>query len=176
MVKNKQDTKESKIKDIESIFVDSKNISKAKDIIAKLDKNKKQELKATLKSYETTGYYKLPSEISDKDISKLLQLLEEEQKNISLFKTDELRPIPWSKTVTVFDVYETDEDNFVPYVSPLATVGTINSGNTDQTQGITDQTQKTTDTGGGLLGMNLLGSSSQETQEQGKDDGGLFGW
>lgn len=167
--------------DIDSILVNSKNITKAKEIISKLDKNKRQELKATLKSYETTGYYKLPGKLSDKDITKLLQLLEEEQKNITLYKTDELRPAPWSKTVTVFDVYETDEENFQPYISPLATVGTIkktSSSSSDETQIPEDQSQgqETADSSGGILGMNLLGGSTQTTQEQGTDEGGLFGW
>lgn len=76
-----------------------------------------------------------------------------------LLKTSELRPLPFSKTVTLFDVYETDEENFEPYISPLATVGTIPSSCTNTTDTdssiedtiITDETTEET-SGGGLLG------------------------
>ena len=76
-----------------------------------------------------------------------------------LLKTSELRPLPFSKTVTLFDVYETDEENFEPYISPLATVGTIPSSSTNTTDtnssiedtSTTDETTEET-SGGGLLG------------------------
>lgn len=76
-----------------------------------------------------------------------------------LLKTSELRPLPFSKTVTLFDVYETDEENFEPYISPLATVGTVPSSSTNTTDTNssiediinTDETTEET-SGGGLLG------------------------
>lgn len=51
----------------------------------------------------------------------------------NLLKTSDLRPLPWSKTVTLFDVYKTDEENFQPYISPLATIITTETGNTANT-------------------------------------------
>ena len=79
-------------------------------------------------------------------------------KDNDLLKTSELRPLPFSKTVTLFDVYETDEENFEPYISPLATVGTIPSSSTNTTDtkssiedtSTTETTEETS--GGGLLG------------------------
>ena len=80
--------------------------------------------------------------------------------DIELYKVSELRPLPFSKTVTLFDVYETDEENFEPYISPLATVGAISSSsqtttdttiNTDDTSATTETTEDT-DGSGGLLG------------------------
>lgn len=78
-----------------------------------------------------------------------------------LLKTSELRPLPFSKTVTLFDVYETDEENFEPYISPLATVGTIPSSNTNTTDTnsniedtiTTDETTEETSSGGLLGGI-----------------------
>lgn len=52
---------------------------------------------------------------------------EEEEKKPQLLKIGELHPSPFSKKVILFDVYETDEENFEPYISPLATVGEISS-------------------------------------------------
>ena len=78
---------------------------------------------------------------------------------IDLYNVSELRPLIFSKTVTLFDVYETDEENFEPYISPLATVGTIPSSSTNTTDtnssiedtSTTDETTEET-SGGGLLG------------------------
>lgn len=63
-------------------------------------------------------------------------MVEDNDKN--LLKTSELRPLPFSKTVTLFDVYETDEENFEPYISPLATVGTIPSTSSTSAETISD--------------------------------------
>ena len=52
---------------------------------------------------------------------------EEEEEKPQLLKIGELHPFPFSKKVILFDVYETDEENFEPYISPLATVGEISS-------------------------------------------------
>lgn len=52
---------------------------------------------------------------------------EEEEEKPKLLKIGELHPSPFSKKVILFDVYETDEENFEPYISPLATVGKISS-------------------------------------------------
>lgn len=52
---------------------------------------------------------------------------EAEEKKPKLLKIRELHPSPFSKKVILFDVYETDEENFEPYISPLATVGKISS-------------------------------------------------
>lgn len=52
---------------------------------------------------------------------------EEEEEKPQLLKIGELHPSPFSKKVILFDVYETDEENFEPYISPLATVGEISS-------------------------------------------------
>ena len=77
-----------------------------------------------------------------------------------LLKTSELRPLPFSKTVTLFDVYETDEENFEPYISPLATVGTIPSSSSSETQTSTEDQasilgaeQEQTEENSGILGM-----------------------
>lgn len=51
----------------------------------------------------------------------------EEEEKPQLLKIGELHPSPFSKKVILFDVYETDEENFEPYISPLATVGEISS-------------------------------------------------
>ena len=51
----------------------------------------------------------------------------EEEKKPKLLKIGELHPSPFSKKVILFDVYETDEENFEPYISPLATVGAVSS-------------------------------------------------
>lgn len=80
-----------------------------------------------------------------------------EEKN-ELFKVDELRPLPFSKTVTLFDVYETDEENFEPYISPLATVGTLPSTATSSSETQTNPTEQNTEENqeqenSGILGM-----------------------
>ena len=98
--------------------------------------------------------------------------LDETGQNVELYKTSELRPLPFSKTVTMFDVYETDEENFVPYVSPLATVGSVNTSSTTDTQitddnivndesmglsGLTGDTNENKDNGILGLGDDILG-------------------
>lgn len=83
--------------------------------------------------------------------------------NVDLYKTSELRPLPFSKTVTLFDVYETDEENFVPYVSPLATVGTIETSSSDTTDteaGAIDDSIGLTD---GLTGGTDTSNESNDT-------------
>ena len=52
---------------------------------------------------------------------------EEKEEKPQLLKIGELHPSPFSKKVILFDVYETDEENFEPYISPLATVGAVSS-------------------------------------------------
>lgn len=52
---------------------------------------------------------------------------EEKEEKPKLLKIGELHPSPFSKKVILFDVYETDEENFEPYISPLATVGAVSS-------------------------------------------------
>lgn len=51
----------------------------------------------------------------------------EKEEKPKLLKIGELHPSPFSKKVILFDVYETDEENFEPYISPLATVGAVSS-------------------------------------------------
>ncbi len=52
-----------------------------------------------------------------------------------LFKVSELRPLVWSKTVTGFDGYETDEENCEPYRSPLAIYGDAVPSSSTSTDG-----------------------------------------
>ena len=51
----------------------------------------------------------------------------EKEEKPKLLKIGELHPSPFSKKVILFDVYETYEENFEPYISPLATVGAVSS-------------------------------------------------
>ena len=74
-----------------------------------------------------------------------------------LLKVNELRPLPFSKTVTLFEVYETDEENFEPYISPLATVGTLPSSS------------QTPNTGSGSESFN------SEEGTEGEDKGRILG-
>ena len=77
--------------------------------------------------------------------------------NNNLYRVDELRPLPFSKTVTLFDVYETDEENFEPYISPLATVGTLpqssNQTVDENQEDLLNTEQEQTEENKGLLGL-----------------------
>lgn len=90
---------------------------------------------------------------------------EETGQNVELYKTSELRPLPFSKTVTLFDVYETDEENFVPYVSPLATVGSVNTSSTTDTQITNDDILN--DESMGLSGLTEDTNSTNENEDNG---------
>lgn len=90
---------------------------------------------------------------------------EETGQNVELYKTSELRPLPFSKTVTLFDVYETDEENFVPYVSPLATVGSVSTSSTTDTQITDDETLN--DESMGLSGLTEDTNSTNENEDNG---------
>ena len=63
---------------------------------------------------------------------------EEEEEKPQLLKIGELHPSPFSKKVILFDVYETDEENFEPYISPLATVGAVSSSSSSDSSSSTD--------------------------------------
>ena len=153
---------------IKSILTNSKNLTKAQETIQSLNRENRQHLKAILLSSERNDYYQLKSKLSEKDVSKLLELIEKENEKVTLFKTDELRPVSWSKTVTVFDVYETDEENFIPYISPLATVGTVNSGGSSDSD-ITDIGQSGDIDVSGIDGTDTSGGEAQE------ENNGLLG-
>ena len=71
------------------------------------------------------------------------------KENKGLFKVGELRPGTWSKTITIFDVYETDEEGFQPYVSPLAVVGSPYETTSTTTDTTTTDTTATDTTGTG---------------------------
>ena len=122
--KGKQKSSTNTSPELENIFTSKDSIKNIKENISKLNRDDKRELRAILNSSERT---ELKNKLSKKDIKTLLQLLDEIEEKVTLFKVDELRPVSWSKTVTLFDVYETDEENFVPYISPLATVGEVRS-------------------------------------------------
>lgn len=103
---------------------------------------------------------KLLNQLND-DLNEIASKAQkEESSNDDLYKVSELRPLPFSKTVTIFDVYETDEENFEPYISPLATVGTIPSSSPSETQtsaegpsSITGAEEEQTEENSGILGM-----------------------
>lgn len=67
----------------------------------------------------------------------------ESEQTAELYKVGELRPLVWSKTITLFDVYETDEENFEPYISPLATIGGGSSQSSETGDGDSSETQET---------------------------------
>ena len=96
---------------------------------------------------------KLLNQLNDNLNEIVSKAQKEEKANDDLYKVSELRPLPFSKTVTIFDVYETDEENFEPYISPLATVGTLPTSET-----LTSAETQTTEDGqeqesSGLLGL-----------------------
>ena len=162
------DTDEKKLA---SVLSNVNNLNKAKEIISSLTVSKRQELRSILKSSETTDYYNLKKKLSEKDIQKLLSLIDEADKKITLFNTNELRPTPFSKTVTIFDVYVTNEEEFVPYVSPLATVGTIEkSSSNDNVDGSIDDMGDISGMGDTGLGLGGLTGGSSEGENK-----GLFG-
>lgn len=109
---------------LDDILSNVSTYKQAEKIINSLTRDERRELKALLNS---SGRNFIGNKLSSSDIKKLLKLLTDKEESIGLYGTNELRPPIWSKTVTIFDVYETDEEGFVPYISPLATVGTINS-------------------------------------------------
>lgn len=96
---------------------------------------------------------KLLNQLNDNLNEIVSKAQKEEKANDDLYKVSELRPLPFSKTVTIFDVYETDEENFEPYISPLATVGTLPTSETSTSA----ETQTTEDgqeqESSGLLGL-----------------------
>lgn len=102
---------------------------------------------------------KLLNQLNDNLNEIVSKAQKEEKANDDLYKVSELRPLPFSKTVTIFDVYETDEENFEPYISPLATVGTIPSSSTN-----------TTDTNSSIEDTSTTDETTEETS-----DGGLLG-
>lgn len=101
---------------------------------------------------------KLLNRLNDNLNEVVSKAQEEEKANDDLYKVSELRPLPFSKTVTIFDVYETDEENFEPYISPLATVGTLPTSETSTSA----ETQ-----------TNAEDQTTEESQEQ--ESSGLLG-
>lgn len=166
MVKNNKKTRNSSKnkKKIESLLSDPKSLKKAQSIIESLDRNSRKELRTLLKSSARNN---LDKEISSIDIKRLLGILDKLEEKKSLLKEDELRPAPWSKTVTLFDVYVTDEENFVPYVSPLATVGTI------ETSSSTNTGDEGTDTASQI--EETIGTTDNGSEEDSDSDGGILG-
>lgn len=127
-----------------------------------------QSLRVFIQNYQKAENrtYKL----SGDDVKKFLEYLDKyKEENTKLFTVDELRPISWSKTVTLFDVYETDEESFTPYISPLATVGAVNTGNsstdsidtsgitTDESMGLTGDSASTGEKKEGMFGLGFFG-------------------
>lgn len=153
----KRDSQKKSSDKIESIFTDAISLNNAKTRIASLNKNERKELKAILNNSSRND---LKNRLSSKDISSLLKLLEEYEKETpSLLGVEELRPASWTKTVTIFDVYETDEENFIPYISPLATVGTLPSSGTSSST-----TEETAPTDEALAGAMSTDTTSQQEE------------
>ena len=157
--KPREDSKDDK--KLKSILVNSKNIGEAREIISTLSRDSRQELKAILLTTGRNDYYELRNKLTEKDVEKLLELLGEADEKVTLYKTEELRPITWSKTVTLFDVYETDEENFIPYISPLATVGQVNTGSTGSDSETTDIGQSGDIDVSGIDGTDVNGGEAQ---------------
>ena len=130
----KESWKNEGLKDLLSNISTYKQVE---EIINSLSRDERRELKALLNS---SGRNFVGKELSSSDIKELLKLLTDKEESIGLYETNELRPPVWSGTVTLFDVYETDEEGFVPYVSPLATVGTINASSSSSDTGMGDGT------------------------------------
>ena len=168
MVKNKPTKNDSKVEDF---FKKGNNLNKVKKILQELSTDERKEVRAKLNQLAKTN--QLYQKLTKKDVEKLLNLLNDFDEQITLYKTNELRPISFSKVVTIFDVYETDEENFQPYISPLATVGTLpnSSSSTDTTssEDASSSGESTEEEGG------LLDGIFPSTSEQQGEDKGLFG-
>lgn len=161
MVKNKE---ESEAKKLESLLENSKTVNQFKTIIKDLRKDEIQQVRAKLSNYKKGDENSLTAKLTDEDVERLLTMLDEQDDEKGLYKTNELRPLPFSKTVTIFDVYETDEEHFEPYVSPLATVGAVNtSSNDDANVGEGSETED--------MGIDGISGTGQETEE----NKGMFG-
>lgn len=130
-------------------------VNKINEQIDTYDNDTLQQLKANISSASRKGQIK--GKLSNDDIVKLLNLINKRQESYELYKEDELRPKSFSKTVTIFDVYETDEENFQPYTSPIAIYGTLNNNNNETELGditsLTNTQQETEQEDKGLLGM-----------------------
>lgn len=155
------DNKNSKDK-VETVLTDATRLSEVTSSIDSFTVDERRELRTILNSYERLSQIK--TSISADDVKTLLNLLDKKEDNIELFNTNELRPIPFSKTVTVFDVYVTDEENFVPYVSQLATVGSVNSSSSSTS---------TTDIGDESVDINDIASASSTGTDSSESKGVL---
>ena len=159
----KEGKEKSEAKKLESLLENSKTVKQVETIIKDLRKDEIQQVRAKLSDYNRGDKNSLTAKLTIDDIETLLIMLDEMEGEKGLYKTQELRPLPFSKTVTVFDVYETDEEHFEPYISPLATVGAVN---TSQNTGTDTSTEGTED-----MGLGNTDENSQETEE----NKGIFG-
>ena len=162
----KDDKKKSEAKKLESLLNNSKTVKQVETIIKDLRKDEIQQVRAKLSDYNRGDKNALTAKLTKDDIETLLIMLDEMEGEKGLYKTQELRPLPFSKTVTVFDVYETDEEHFEPYISPLATVGAVNTsqntdanieGTEDMGLGNIDGTGQETEENKGLFGLGIMG-------------------
>ena len=155
----KNKTAQKKTKELESIFKNSSTTKQLKKHINNANRYELQRLRSILLENERTG--SLKTKLSEEDINRLMKLIDKKMEEpVELLKTNELRPLPFSKTVTIFDVYETDEENWTPYISPLATVGkieTTSSTDSATTDSVTDDTISQEDNTSGLGLDGLLG-------------------
>ena len=165
----KNKTAQKKEKEIESIFKNSTNLKQFKKHIKEADRYEIQRLRSIILEEKKKGT--LETKLSWNDVSKIMELLEKKlEEPVELLKTNELRPLPFSKTVTIFDVYETDEENWTPYISPLATVGKIETTSSTDDTTSTDIASQGLDTSG--LGIDGLTGGDEQTDEK---KSGLFG-
>ena len=91
-----------------------------------------------------------------------------EEEKPQLLKIGELHPSPFSKKVILFDVYETDEENFEPYISPLATVGAISSSSSDSSSsgGSSSSSSSTDDSSSSSSDSSSSGGSSKKKKKK----------
>ena len=129
--------------EVAQVLNNANNTKKVKKQIEAMNKTSLQMLTAILKK---TKEAQATRKLTQKEINDILGIISEKEKQKTLLKTTELRPATWSKTITVFDVYETDEEGFMPYISPLATVGVLNTDTTTQQQDDETADETTTET------------------------------
>lgn len=142
MAKKDKKAETSEEKKIKSILSSTKNIDKARKLIKEMSRDEQRELRAALNSSDRVDRYGLKKSLSRDDRILLLEMLDHEEEHIVLYGANELRPAVWSKTITLFDVYETDEENFEPYISPLATVNGVSPESETETSEQQGETAK----------------------------------
>lgn len=161
---DQESEKKKETKKIESLFKNKETSTQVETILKTFRKGEIQEVRAKLNSYLNGNKNILTAKLTDGDVETFLKMLEDEEKRRGLYKTNELRPLPFSKTITIFDVYETDEEHFEPYISPLATVGAVSTSSTPQS---TEE----------ITGMEDIGlSGSEKTGQESEENKGLFGF